>query len=193
MNRIISISVHAISKIPFFVLESYKFQACLECISRNGLSFGHSEWHTSTLKYILNCQKHISQLDHLSEFVCGELRPNCTTQGNESGYALKWSSSKFDNWVALFKGAPQDRTPHWFDDFFEDDVWTGLALGKLWTVDTNIAKKRQNVLGLDENSMIFLLLYCFFPLKLTNLSYTNFEIEWAAHWSKVSKFVFSLF
>ena len=112
--------------------------------------------------YILNCQKHFSQLDHLSEFICGELRPNCTTQGNESGYALKWSSSKFDNWVALFKGAPQDRTPHWFDDFFEDDVWTGLALGKLWTVDTNIAKKRQNFLGLDENSMMFLLLYCFF-------------------------------
>ena len=40
--------LHPISKI-LFILELYKFLACLECISRNGLSFGHSEWHTSSV------------------------------------------------------------------------------------------------------------------------------------------------
>ena len=30
-------------------LESYKFPAYLECIRRNGLSFGHSDWHPSSV------------------------------------------------------------------------------------------------------------------------------------------------
>ena len=46
-NRIISKSVHAISKI-ILILGSYKFLACLECISRNGLSFFHSDWDPSS-------------------------------------------------------------------------------------------------------------------------------------------------
>ena len=48
INRIISKSVHMISKI-IFILGLYKFLACLECISRNGLSFGHSYWHPSSV------------------------------------------------------------------------------------------------------------------------------------------------
>ena len=43
INWIISKTVHAISKI-IFILGSWKFLACLECLSRNGLSFGHSDW-----------------------------------------------------------------------------------------------------------------------------------------------------
>ena len=36
-------------KNSFFILELYKFLAYLECISRNGLSFGHSDWYQSSV------------------------------------------------------------------------------------------------------------------------------------------------
>ena len=49
IKRVISKSIHAISKI-IFILGLYKFVACLECISRNGLSFGHSEWDPRSVK-----------------------------------------------------------------------------------------------------------------------------------------------
>ena len=53
--RIISKSIHAISKI-LFILGLYKFLACLERISRNGLSFGHSGWHPSSVYCCLKTQ-----------------------------------------------------------------------------------------------------------------------------------------
>ena len=48
VDSIIEKSVHAISKI-LFILELHKFLACLECISRNGLCFGHSDLHPSSV------------------------------------------------------------------------------------------------------------------------------------------------
>ena len=32
-----------------FILGWYKFLVCLECISKNGLSFGHSDWRPSSV------------------------------------------------------------------------------------------------------------------------------------------------
>ena len=55
-NMIISKSVHAISKI-LFILELYKFLACLECISRNSVSFGHSDLHPSSVYRVLHRTK----------------------------------------------------------------------------------------------------------------------------------------
>ena len=43
INGNISKKLHTIWKI-LFILGSYEFLVCLECISRNGLSFGHSDW-----------------------------------------------------------------------------------------------------------------------------------------------------
>ena len=51
INTIISKSIHVISKI-LFILESYKFLACLECISRNGLSLSNGS--SSDSKWIKN-------------------------------------------------------------------------------------------------------------------------------------------
>ena len=53
INRIISKSVHAISKI-LLIFGLFMFLACLECISRNGLPFGHSDWDPSTLFQIFS-------------------------------------------------------------------------------------------------------------------------------------------
>ena len=61
IKRIISKSVHAISKI-LFILGSYKFLACLECISKNGLSFGYSNWHPSNV--VLNWHYSLTWLDY---------------------------------------------------------------------------------------------------------------------------------
>ena len=40
-----------------FILGSYKFLACLEYISRNGLSFGHSDWRINSVVRVLICSK----------------------------------------------------------------------------------------------------------------------------------------
>jgi hypothetical protein len=48
INGNISKKLHEIWKI-LFILGSYEFLACLECISRNGLSFGHSDWDISSV------------------------------------------------------------------------------------------------------------------------------------------------
>ena len=82
----------------------------------------------------------------MSTFACKYATTQICTQGNESGNALKCSSSKFDSWVALFNGAPHDRTPHWFEyDFFVSD-WK--ALGELCTdiITVIVTHKRQNIL-----------------------------------------------
>ena len=50
INGNISKKLHAIWKI-LFILGSYEFLACLECISRNGLSFGHSDWDISSVGF----------------------------------------------------------------------------------------------------------------------------------------------
>ena len=48
INGNISKKLHAIWKI-LFILGSYEFLACLECISINGLSFGHSDWDPTSV------------------------------------------------------------------------------------------------------------------------------------------------
>ena len=53
INMIISKSIHGISKI-IFILRPYKFLACLECISRNGLSFAHLDWDPSSVYCMLS-------------------------------------------------------------------------------------------------------------------------------------------
>ena len=50
INGNISKKFHAIWKI-LFILGSYEFLACLECISRNGLYFGHLDWDLSSVVY----------------------------------------------------------------------------------------------------------------------------------------------
>ena len=48
INRIIAKRIHSI------ILELCKFLACLECISRNGLCFGHSDLHTNSVCSVEN-------------------------------------------------------------------------------------------------------------------------------------------
>jgi hypothetical protein len=56
INGNISKNLHAIWKI-LFNLRSYEFLACLECISRNGLSFGHSDWDISRVMEVHHRKK----------------------------------------------------------------------------------------------------------------------------------------
>ena len=52
MNRIILKSVHAISK-HISNLWSYAFLACLEWVSRNGMSIGHLDWDPSSVNALV--------------------------------------------------------------------------------------------------------------------------------------------
>ena len=56
INWIISKTIQAISKI-LLILGLQTFLACLECVSRNGLSFVHSDWDIITVhtKALVRC------------------------------------------------------------------------------------------------------------------------------------------
>ena len=83
INGNISKKLHAIWKI-LFILGSYEFLACLECISRNGLSFGHSDWHPSSVPYFAGFCEHAWTFVQINNF------SGCRRQGANYHWPLDW-------------------------------------------------------------------------------------------------------
>ena len=112
--------MHLISKI-IFILETYKFLACPECISRNGLTFGHLDWDPSCVNgttFIVN-----SDLNSCTHAIS---RIKFYTQPSKINVSLDLQT--VENWFFFQKKTLCMYRKFYFVNFSSTYLWLGMTL-----------------------------------------------------------------